>query len=142
MLRASYAISSRLTLQLYAQPFLSAGEYHALGTVADARAASFGERVRPFAPDAVAPASGDQLEARTPSGTLRFDRPDYSVAELNANAVLRWEYRPGSAIFVVGSQGRSYEGDAASGIGSQARDLFAVPATNVVLVKVSHWLGR
>ena len=142
MLRASYALSSRLTLQLYAQPFLSAGEYRALGTVADASAGTFGDRVRLFAPDAVGRASGDQLEARTSAGTLRFDRPDYSVAELNANAVLRWEYRPGSAMFVVWNQGRSHESDLASGMGARARDLFAVPATNVVLVKVSHWLGR
>jgi hypothetical protein len=142
MLRASYALSSRLSLQLYAQPFLSSGEYRALGTVADPRAATFGDRIRLFAPDAIGRASGDQLEARTAAGTLRFDRPDYSVAELNANAVLRWEYRPGSALFVVWSQGRSHEGEDASGMRSQTGDLFAAPATNVLLVKVSHWLGR
>jgi hypothetical protein len=65
------------------------------------------------------------------------------VAELNANAVLRWEYRPGSALFVVWSHGRSHDGAAAPfDMGSQTRDLFAAPATNVVLVKVSHWMGR
>ncbi|HKP16341.1 MAG TPA: DUF5916 domain-containing protein, partial [Gemmatimonadaceae bacterium] len=142
MLRGSYALSSRLTLQLYAQPFLSTGEYRALGTVVDARATALGDRVRRFSPGALSPTSGDQLEARTTSGTLRFDRPDYSVAELNANAVLRWEYRPGSAMFVVWSQGRTHDGDTSTGMRSQAGELFAAPATNVVLVKVSHWLGR
>jgi hypothetical protein len=143
MLRASHALSSRLTLQLYAQPFLSAGEYRSLGEVANARASRFEDRVRLFAPDALGRASTGQLEARTPSGALRFDRPDYSVAELNANAVLRWEYRPGSALFVVWSQGRDYDGDPAPfDVGSQTRELFHAPATNVLLVKVSHWLGR
>lgn len=143
MLRASYSLSSRLSLQLYAQPFLSAGEYRTLGTVANPRAGAFRDRVRVFAPEALNPTTGDQLEARTPSGTLRFDRPDYSVAELNANAVLRWEYAPGSALFVVWSQGRSYDGEPGRfDMPSQSRDLFAAPATNVVLVKVSHWLGR
>ena len=143
MLHASYALSSRLTLQLYAQPFLSAGEYRALGEVSDAGARRLGDRVRPFGPDALARTSDDELEARTPTGVLRFDRPDYSVAELNANAVLRWEYRPGSALFVVWSQGRSHDGAAAPfDMRSQSRDLFAAPATNVVLVKVSHWMGR
>ena len=143
MLRASYALSSRFTLQLYAQPFVSAGEYRALGTVASSRAATLGGRVRRFAPDALGRAGDDQLEARTAAGTLRFDRPDYSVAELNANAVLRWEYRPGSSLFVVWSQGRSYDGTAAPfDAAAQTRDLFATPATNVVLVKVSHWMGR
>ena len=143
MLRASYAVSSRLTLQLYAQPFLSSGEYRALGEVTDARGRTLGDRVRRFAPDAIDHPGDDVLEARTPAGALRFDRPDYSFAELNANAVLRWEYRPGSALFVVWSQGRSHDGAAAPfDMGSQTRDLFAAPATNVVLVKVSHWMGR
>jgi hypothetical protein len=143
MLRASYALSSRLSLQLYAQPFLSAGEYRTLGEVSNAGARTLGDRVRPFLPDAVVRTGDDGLEAQTPTGTLRFDRPDYSVAELNANAVLRWEYRPGSALFVVWSQGRSHDGAAAPfDMRSQAKDLFAAPATNVVLVKVSHWMGR
>ena len=143
MLRASYALSSRLTLQLYAQPFLSAGEYRALGDVADAGAHSLADRVRPFAPGALARTSDGGLEARVPTGTLGFDRPDYSVGELNANAVLRWEYRPGSALFVVWSQGRSHDGVAAPfDMTSQTRELFAAPATNVLLVKVSHWIGR
>ena len=143
MLRASYALSSRLTLQLYAQPFLSAGEYRALGEVSSSGSRALGDRVRHFAPDAIARVDDDQLEARTPAGTLRFDRPAYSVAELNANAVLRWEYRPGSALFLVWSQGRSHDGAAAPfDMGSQTRGLFAAPATNVVLVKVSHWMGR
>ena len=77
------------------------------------------------------------------TGVLSIARPDYAVAQLNANALLRWEYRPGSALFVVWSQGRNVDGDAAPfDIGGQTRDLFRAPATNVVLVKVSHWLGR
>jgi len=143
MVRASHALSSRLTLQLYAQPFVSAGEYRALGEVVDARARRFDDRVRLFTPASLARASGGELETSMASGRLRFDRPDFSVASLNANAVLRWEYRPGSALFVVWSQGRSFDGDPASfDVGSQAHDLFAAPATNVLLVKVSHWLGK
>jgi hypothetical protein len=141
--RASHALSSRLTLQLYAQPFVSAGEYRALGEVVDARARRFDDRVRLFAPGSIARASSGELETSTASGRLRFDRPDFSVASLNANAVLRWEYRPGSALFVVWSQGRSFDGDPARfDVGSQARELFASPATNVLLVKVSHWIGK
>jgi len=143
MLRASYAMSSRLTLQLYAQPFVSAGEYRALGEVVDARARRFDDRVRLFAPGSIGRASSGELETTTPSGRLRFDRPDFSVASLNANAVLRWEYRPGSALFVVWSQGRSFDGDPARfDVASQTHDLFSAPATNVLLVKVSHWVGK
>jgi hypothetical protein len=63
--------------------------------------------------------------------------------KLNANVVLRWEYRAGSTVYAVWSQGRSEEaqrGDA--GLGTLNRDLWSAPATNVFLVKVAHYLGR
>jgi hypothetical protein len=56
---------------------------------------------------------------------------------------MRWEYRPGSTLFLVWSQGRSLDADPAPfDVGAQSRALFRAPATNVLLVKVSHWLGR
>jgi hypothetical protein len=143
MLRGSYALSSRLSVQLYAQPFLSAGEYRALGEVASSRARPFAQRVRLFSPDSMHGTNDGSLAIGSSTGVLSIARPDYAVAQLNANALLRWEYRPGSTLFVVWSQGRNVDADAASfDIGGQARDLLRAPATNVVLVKVSHWLGR
>ena len=141
-LRGSYALSSRLSVQLYAQPFVSTGEYRSLGEVASARASRFTDRVHRFAPDSIRVTSGG-LAIGTPTGTLAVARPDYTLAQLNANAMLRWEYRPGSTLFVVWSQGRSVEGDPSPfDVGAQTRDLFSTPPTNVLLVKVSHWMGR
>ena len=139
-LRASHAFSSNLTLQLYAQPFLSAGEYTQLGEVVAAGARARNERVRGF--DALTEVDGD-LRASTPRGSLSFERPDYTFAEVRSNAVLRWQYRPGSALFVVWSQERTHEGDA-TGFepAPQARALLDRDGTNVFLIKVSHWLGR
>jgi len=142
-LRASYALSSRLSVQLYAQPFLSAGEYRTLGEVESARSRHFGDRVRLFAPDSIHTTDGGALAIGTSTGTLSIGRPDYVFEQLNANALLRWEYRPGSTLFVVWSQGRTADSDPTSfDIGAQSRDLFRTPATNVLLVKVSHWMGR
>jgi hypothetical protein len=56
--------------------------------------------------------------------------------------VLRWEYRPGSALFVVWQQGREdFANDGALRYGGSLSDLFATPATNVFLVKFSRWLN-
>jgi hypothetical protein len=74
---------------------------------------------------------------------LAFDRPDYSTAAFQSNAVLRWQYRPGSAFFVVWAQSRDGSTDAAGFDPTlQTRELFGRPGTNVLLVKASHWLGR
>jgi hypothetical protein len=55
---------------------------------------------------------------------------------------VRWEYRPGSSLFVVWSQGRTVDGTPEPFASSQARDLLRAEGTNVLLVKVSHWIGR
>ena len=99
--------------------------------------------MRLFAPDSIHTTDGGALAIGTSTGTLSIGRPDYVFEQLNANALLRWEYRPGSTLFVVWSQGRTADSDPTSfDIGAQSRDLFRTPATNVLLVKVSHWMGR
>lgn len=143
MVRASYALTSRLSAQLYAQPFVSAGEYRRLGEVVAPRAATFAKRVRPFASSAVHLTPTGAISIDRPGGALDLARPDYSFGELRANAVVRWEYRPGSTMFVVWSQGRTREGEPEPfDIGAQSRELLGAPSTNVLLIKVSHWLGR
>jgi hypothetical protein len=123
--RLDHAFTPTLSLQLYAQPFLSAGDYSAFRELADPRARAFEARFRLLDADEVPPSS-----------------PDFNVRELRGNAVLRWEYRPGSTLFVVWSQGRRHfvpDGrfDAREGMG----DLFRTPGTDVLLVKLSYWLG-
>jgi hypothetical protein len=64
------------------------------------------------------------------------------VSELRSNAVLRWEYRPGSTLFVVWSSGRgTFDRDGRMQGWDDARELFRAPGTNVLAVKVSYWLG-
>jgi hypothetical protein len=58
--------------------------------------------------------------------------------------VFRWEYRPGSTLFVVWTQGRhgfaGLEGTRA--FGGDFGDLFALRPENSFLVKVSYWINR
>jgi hypothetical protein len=57
--------------------------------------------------------------------------------------VLRWEYRPGSALFLVWSQGRNhFVQDGAFDLGRDVGDLFGEAPENVFMVKLSYWLGR
>ncbi|HKV52689.1 MAG TPA: DUF5916 domain-containing protein [Gemmatimonadaceae bacterium] len=61
---------------------------------------------------------------------------------LDANAVLRWQFRPGSPVFVVWSQRRSVDGaDGTFELSRDASQLFAAPASNTLLVKLSYLLS-
>ncbi|MBV9773789.1 MAG: carbohydrate binding family 9 domain-containing protein [Gemmatimonadetes bacterium] len=152
--RLSYTFTPNLSLQLYAQPFVSAGRASRFREVALTQDGSrvvatdrFAGRFRPLAVAAV-----DGVYAPDTDGdgvpNLRFDDPDFNVKEFRSNAVLRWEYRPGSTLFVVWSQGREDSmHDGSFGLRRDVRrlfgfdDRFGVPSTNVLLVKVNYWLN-
>jgi hypothetical protein len=120
--RVDFAFSPRLTLQLYAQPFASAGRFDRYAEVVSPRAARTADRVRAFA-----------------QGPRLFD-PEFHVRDLHANLVLRWEYRPGSALFVVWSQQRqaALAGPFTHALG-EVFGPFALPPADTVLVKLSYW---
>ena len=71
-----------------------------------------------------------------------FDDRDFNVRSLIGNAVLRWEYRPGSTIFVVWQ--RTQDDEADIGDFDLSRDLgemFGATSDDRFIVKVNYWLG-
>ena len=79
----------------------------------------------------------------TTANTIVFDEPNFNSRFLRGNAVLRWEYRPGSTLFLVWQQQR--EDDAAVGDFNLHRDftaLFGAKAQNILAVKATFWLAR
>lgn len=146
MARVNYTFSPTLSLQLYAQPFISAGRYRDYARVDDPRARAFDDRFQRFAPAQLSYDAGDETYAvdLDTNGTtdFRFDNPDFNVRELRSNAVLRWEYRRGSTLYLVWSQGRDAEGtDGSFRFGEDVRGLFGARPRNVLLVKGSWWVG-
>jgi hypothetical protein len=137
--RLNWIFTPRLSLELYAQPLLSSGEYQEYKELAQPSSYDF----LLTGPPAVAPDDPDRLRVTpaTPGlAHLEFDNPNFSLASLRGNAVLRWEYRPGSTIFFVWTQNRSdTETDGSFRIGDGLDRLMSAPGNNVFLVKVSYW---
>ena len=147
-LRLDYTFGPSLSLQLHAEPFVSAGRFGALRTVQDARAGGMRDRFRTLGAGEVTTTSDgagtrhalDLTGDGAPDAELRD--PSFVVRRFNSNAVLRWEYRPGSAVYVAWSQGRErLGGDGRLDLGRDLSSLFAAPGTNVLMVKASYWLG-
>jgi hypothetical protein len=77
-----------------------------------------------------------------PAQPFTFGNPDFSFRSLRGNAVVRWEYRPGSTMFFVWTQQRSGVdpyGDFS--FGRERRNLFGDRPENVFLIKVNYWVG-
>jgi hypothetical protein len=119
--RVAYTMTPTLSLQLYAEPFVSGGDYSQFRELVDSR--------------------NDSYERRFASFDYLSD-PDFNVRSFRTTNVLRWEYRPGSTLFVVWQQARDGNGDHPQvRFGRDVRDLFATPGTNVILVKFAYWLN-
>lgn len=144
--RVSYTFTPDLSLQLYAQPFISAGDYSRFMEVADPSASRFEDRFRIFDAERIrrVPDAGRyelDLDADG-SSDLDFGDPDFNVREVRSNVVLRWQWRPGSELFLVWSRGAAaYGGDGRFDLRRDGRQLFEAAGDNTFIIKMSYWLG-
>jgi uncharacterized protein DUF5916 len=140
--RATYAFSAHLTLQLYTQAFLGAGRYGDLGEVVAPAAARAADRVARFG----ARAQYDSAARRyvVDSGAesaFGFGDPAFSLREFHLNLLLRWEFLPGSTLFVVWTQERTDRQVGAVPTADNARALWRTAPANTLGVKLSYWLA-
>ncbi|MEO7104056.1 MAG: DUF5916 domain-containing protein, partial [Gemmatimonadaceae bacterium] len=142
--RLDWTFTSELTLQLYAQPFVSTGKYSSFKQLKAPRTYSFdvyGQDIGTISRDA----SGYTID---PDGTgaapsFGIGDPNFNIRSLHGDAVLRWEYRPGSTFYVVWQQQRDgYEPIGDFSFGRDAGAIFRAQPTNVFLVKFAYWIGR
>jgi hypothetical protein len=71
-----------------------------------------------------------------------FGNPDFNFRQFRSNLVFRWEYLPGSTLFLVWSQGRTSEASSGSfSYGNDIKDLFDIKPHNVFLLKFSYWFS-
>ncbi len=141
-LRLNYSVTPELSIQFYGQPFMANGRYDVFKRITDPRATLFQNRFQTYGGDEIQfDANSNEYLVREASGgkSYSFTNPDFNVLELRSNLVLRWEYRPGAALFVVWSQGRGDNtGRDEFDLGSGFRDLMRLPATHVFLVKFTY----
>lgn len=134
--RTEWTMSSRLSLQLYLQPFVASGDYSGYKYLTRAR------------DDAFTPIEALHYDAETNAYSggrgaagYEFGNPDFNFRSVRGSAVVRWEFRPGSAMYIVWNENRA---DVAPvGDFRLRRDIAALPdapSQDVFLVKFSYWL--
>ena len=139
-LRGEMAVTPNLSVQLFAQPFVSSGQFSDFRRVVDPRASRYEDRF-------------EGLDAELRDGRYRSDltgdgeeesfrSPHFSSMQFRSNAVLRWEYRPGSTLFLVWSQTRNqFDPNGDFRVGRRMDDLFSTDPENVFMIKMSYWMN-
>jgi uncharacterized protein DUF5916 len=139
-LRLNWIFTPRLSLEVYAQPLLSSGRYTGFKELARPRSYAFDPYPDPAPTDDPDRIVVDPDGAAGPATGQEIDDPNFSLASLRGNAVLRWEYSPGSTLFLVWTQNRSDTESIGTFRTGRALDrLFGASGDNIFLVKVSYW---
>ncbi len=144
-LRVNYNINPNFTIQYYAQPFIAKGTYTDFNYVVDGENKDLNSRVSWYGDDQISlqtTENGDQFyaidEDQNGETDYAFGNPDFNIVQFRSNLVARWEYIPGSEVFLVWSQGiegaaspRDGLFDAADSqiLGQQIRNTFLVKWT-------------
>lgn len=105
--RLDYTINPNLSIQYYGQPFISRGRYKDFKYVTNPVAERLTERFQLYDSNQINLSGNDFQVDENRDGTMdySFSNPDFSYVQFNSNLVLRWEYIPGSELFLVWSQG-------------------------------------
>ncbi len=141
--RVNFSFTPNLSLQLYAQPFVAAGRIAAFDEVIAPRAAAWSDRVRRYDASDVQRQPDGRVTLCSGSSAVTVTDPSFGRAQFRGNAVLRWEYRPSSTLFVVWTQARDHDGDPLQqNLADQGNGLLGNAGTNVITVKWTHWIGR
>jgi hypothetical protein len=141
--RIGYFPGPAISLQLYSEVYVSNGEYNQFRRVTSPRAAALANRTRQLEDSEVSYNAVDDVYhvVETFADSYSFRNPDFDNIGINSNLVLRWEYMPGSEIYLVWSSG---------GWGSLGKNGFKplknifdrdeISTEQVFLLKISRWI--
>ncbi len=107
--RISYNITPDLTLQYYGQPFITRPLYNNFAYVANPLAKKYDDRFYVFQPDEIIVQDGEYRvrERRSGMPEYSFSKPDFNFVQFRSNLIVRWEYKAGSELYLVWSQGNT-----------------------------------
>jgi hypothetical protein len=134
----NWTYTPKLSLQMYVQPLISAGAYSDFKALARPRTYTFDHYSDA---DSTFNSSTYTAYPDGPSGpALAVGNPDFNFKSLRGNAVLRWEYMPGSTLFLVWTQTRSdFENQGDFNFGNSMHRLAQAKPDNIFLVKFTYW---
>jgi hypothetical protein len=142
--RINYVMSPKMSLQLYMQPLVSVGRFSGFKQFSRPRTFDFIPLDAEPGGLSYDEASGRYIATPSDGGSrFQFHNPDFNFKSLRVNAIFRWEWRPGSALYLVWTEQRQDERHPGQFV--LRRDLgstFAAPADDVLMFKLAYWFQR
>ncbi|MGB0525864.1 MAG: DUF5916 domain-containing protein [Flammeovirgaceae bacterium] len=147
-IRLTYSIRPNLSIQYYGQPFASKGEYSDFKRITNSKANRYQNRYHQFNHEEISfNVANDEYDVDEDGNGLTdytIYNPDFNFVEFRSNMVIRWEYIPGSTLFLVWTQNRTggLDTDQQNEFRDLARGLFDVKPHDIFLVKFTYRFVR
>ncbi len=138
--RVNWTFTPRLSLQAYLQPFIAVGTYDRFKELARTRHLEYNV----YGEGASSLVYQDGVYTVDPDGagqaaSFAFGNPDFNYKSLRGTVVLRWEYLPGSLLYLVWTQNRAdYANPGTLRLRRDMADLFSAPGDNIFMLKLSY----
>lgn len=144
-LRIDYSVTPGLTIQYYGAPFIAAGDYSEFKRITDPMAGEYGDRYVELGDlDRDAETAQYYLVDEDQDGETdySFYDPAFNIRDFNSNLVVRWQYSPGSSLYLVWSQARfGYAQRGEFALGDDLRELYDIQPHNIFLLKINRWIN-
>jgi hypothetical protein len=142
--RVSYVLSPKMSLQIYMQPLVSVGNYSGFKELAQPRTFDFTRYGVDSGSLTYQPVSSSYTVIPGDGGKpFDFGDPNFNFKSLRLNAIFRWEWRPGSAMYLVWTEQRQDLDDPGEfRLGRDVGRTFAAPGDDVVMFKLAYWFQR
>jgi hypothetical protein len=145
--RINLNLNPELTIQYWGQPFLATGKYYDHKLITDPIAGNYNNRFLTYTDGQINRAGEDYNVDENIDGITdySFERRDFNIQEFLSNMVIRWEYNPGSSVYLVWSQIRESSNDSGHlDLFNDMKELFDPDDNkphNVFLIKFSYRFG-
>ncbi|MFY0606606.1 MAG: carbohydrate binding family 9 domain-containing protein [Cyclobacteriaceae bacterium] len=142
-LRMNYIVTPNLSIEYWGQPFISRGEYSDFKDVLEPSAERFDDRYTSYLNSQISYEEGSEtyLIDNDQNGSIDYELndPNFNFMQFRSNLVVRWEYIPGSTLFLVWTSNASeFHNSRENRFSSLSSDLWDASATNIFLLKYTY----
>lgn len=142
-MRMNYNITPNLTLEFWGQPFIASGQYSQFKRVHEPNAENYNQRFKLFENNEIVFNEEDDryeiYESNSTSEDYGFGNPDFNIVQFRSNFVMRWEYIPGSTLFLAWANSGSYfDNSRQNDFSDLSSKLSGLTATNTFLIKYTY----
>lgn len=140
-LKLQVNVTPDVSFQFYGSPFTSTAKYDAFKLAEDTKSTDYDNRFHLYTPEEISYVDGI-YKVKQGADNYSFRNPNFSFNEFRSNLVARWEYLPGSTLYLVWEHRMSNrDSNYTSHWGDNLNHMFGLPTTNTFMIKMNYWFN-